>query len=273
MVATVYPAVDGANRAGVAGVVGTTVDRTGTASATVSSAGAENTDDYNAANNGMDGDRVDGGDQVKTNKNAKALLSDTDQETERQMKTRGESQENTPGEAEATTNAAVPVELAKLSLSSFFKLGCAVDPPENIPAEFLNKRAGAFVCLKKNGNLRGCIGTIQPVYANLAEEIMANTIQAAMADPRFDPVNAAELPHLTYSVDVLEEPEPIDTKELLNPKVYGVIVRSGYKAGLLLPDIDGVDTVDDQIEIARRKAGIGRFEDMELYRFEVIRYE
>jgi AmmeMemoRadiSam system protein A len=175
--------------------------------------------------------------------------------------------------ADRANGANVPVELAKLSLNSFFKLGCAIDPPENIPAEFLNKRAGAFVCLKKDGDLRGCIGTIQPTYANLAEEIMANAIQAAVADPRFDSVIAAELPHLTYSVDVLGEPEPIDTKELLDPKVYGVIVRSGFKTGLLLPNLDGVDTIDDQIGIAKRKAGIGRFEDVELYRFKVIRYE
>lgn len=207
--------------------------------------------------------------QDRLNGKTKSPQSDDADKHVQQM----ETQEEASGENEVALGAPVPVELAKLSLDGFFKLGCAIDPPENIPAEFLNKRAGAFVCLKKNGNLRGCVGTIQPTYANLAEEIMANAIQAAVADPRFDPVNVAELPHLTYSVDVLGEPEPIDTKELLDPKVYGVIVRSGFKTGLLLPNLDGVDTVDDQIEIAKRKAGIGRFENTELYRFEVIRYE
>jgi AmmeMemoRadiSam system protein A len=166
-----------------------------------------------------------------------------------------------------------PVELAMFSLANYFALGRPVDPPEDTPGDLLSRRAGTFVCLKIDGNLRGCIGTIQPTYGNIAEEIMANAIQAATADPRFFPVTEQELPYLTCTVDILGEPEPVDSMKLLDPKTYGVIVRQGYRTGLLLPDIDGVDTVDDQIAIAKKKAGIDLSENTELYRFKVIRYE
>ena len=177
-----------------------------------------------------------------------------------------------PGEP-SPERASDPVRLAMYSLQQYFKLGHPVDPPANTPDELLNTRAGAFVCLKVDGDLRGCVGTIQPTQGNLAEEIMANAVQAATADPRFYPVIANEVARLQFSVDILEEPEPVHSESQLDPKVYGIIVKSGYRTGLLLPDIEGVDSVDRQIGIAKQKAGIGPSENVELYRFRVTRYE
>jgi MEMO1 family protein len=139
--------------------------------------------------------------------------------------------------------------------------------------ELTEERAGVFVCLKKDGELRGCIGTIQPAAPNLAEEIRNNAISSATRDPRFFPVSADELDKLTYSVDVLGEPEDIPDASYLDPKVYGVIVRSGAKSGLLLPDLEGVDTVEDQVRIAAMKAGIKSGEPISLQRFKVTRHE
>ncbi len=167
----------------------------------------------------------------------------------------------------------IPVKLARYSLEKFYELGHPVDPPLDTPPDLLNKRAGAFVCIKIDGNLRGCVGTIQPTQATLAEEIMANAIQAATADPRFKPVTIDEVRALTYSVDILDEPEKIPSKNMLDPKVYGVMVKRGYNMGLLLPNIEGVNTADEQIAIAKQKAGIGLNEEAELYRFRVTRYE
>ena len=144
--------------------------------------------------------------------------------------------------------------------------------PADLPAELLSTRAGAFVSIHKQGQLRGCIGTIAPVQANLAREILENAISACSADPRFSPVAPEELPWLEISVDVLGEPEEIDSPEELDVKRYGVIVSAGRKRGLLLPDLEGVDTVEEQIAIARRKAGIGPAEPVRLQRFEVVRH-
>ncbi|MEW5706075.1 MAG: AmmeMemoRadiSam system protein A [Actinomycetota bacterium] len=166
-----------------------------------------------------------------------------------------------------------PVRLAKYSLEQYFKQGHPVGVPDDVPPELINKRAGAFVCLKINNNLRGCVGTIQPTQANLAEEIMANAIQAATADPRFSPVTPDELPNISFSVDILEPPERVQNKNQLDHKVFGILVKRGYKTGLLLPDLEGVDSVDEQIAIAKRKAGIQPHEEAEIYRFKVERYE
>lgn len=164
------------------------------------------------------------------------------------------------------------VELARLSVESYVKEG-AVPEFENVPDELLGRRAGVFVCLKKNGELRGCIGTIQPVGRNQAEEIRNNAISSATQDPRFPPVRREELDDLKYSVDVLEEPEDIPDISYLDPKVYGVIVRSGGCSGLLLPDLEGVDTAEDQVRIAMMKAGIRQGEPVRLQRFKVTRHD
>ena len=110
--------------------------------------------------------------------------------------------------------------------------------------------------LHKDGRLRGCIGTIAPTEETLAREIVQNAISAGTRDPRFPPVQAEELDRLEYSVDVLGRPEPVNSLDQLDPKTYGVIVSYGRKRGLLLPDLDGVDTVEEQVSIARRKGGI-----------------
>ena len=143
----------------------------------------------------------------------------------------------------------------------------------NLPDEMLRSRAGVFVSIHKNGALRGCIGTISPVCGNVAEEIIQNAVSAGIHDPRFPSVREDELQQLVYSVDVLGETSPIKGPEELEVKRYGVIVSKGRKRGLLLPNLDGVDTVEQQIGIARQKAGIGPDEKgVSLERFEVIRH-
>ncbi|HRR92016.1 MAG TPA: AmmeMemoRadiSam system protein A, partial [bacterium] len=143
--------------------------------------------------------------------------------------------------------------------------------PKNIPEE-LNRRAGAFVTIKKHGELRGCIGTIQGTQPNLAYEIIQNAISSATQDPRFPPVREEELPELTYSVDILNPPEKVTDISQLDPRIYGVIVERGWQRGLLLPDLEGVDTVEEQLRIAALKAGLNINEIENIYRFTVTRY-
>lgn len=165
------------------------------------------------------------------------------------------------------------VRLARLSLETYVKTGKYASLPENLPEEMKRTRAGAFVSLKKDGMLRGCIGTIGPTRSSVAEEILCNAVSAAVRDPRFDPVRPEELSQLVYSVDVLGKPEPIASAAQLNPKEFGVIVRRGGRCGLLLPDLAGVDTAQKQIGIARKKAGIGEDEPITLERFRVVRHQ
>ncbi len=135
-----------------------------------------------------------------------------------------------------------------------------------------HSRAGTFVSVKKEGRLRGCIGTIQAVHGSVAEEIIENAVSAAARDPRFSPIEPEELGRLAISVDVLGSTEKIDSKEELDVKRYGVIVTKGFRRGLLLPNLEGVDTVDEQIAIAKQKAGIREGEEAALERFEVVRH-
>ena len=165
------------------------------------------------------------------------------------------------------------VRLARLSLETFLRQGHALQAlPDGLPAELTTQAAGAFVSLHKNGQLRGCIGTIAPTEKNVAEEIVHNAVSAGTRDPRFPPVRADELDELAYSVDVLGRPESVDSPAQLDPKRYGVIVSYGRKRGLLLPDLDGVDTVEEQVEIARRKGGIRAEDPYTLQRFKVVRH-
>ena len=163
------------------------------------------------------------------------------------------------------------VKLAKEAIKEYVKNRRVIKPPDDL-AEEMKGQAGVFVSLKKSGQLRGCIGTFAPTAKNIAEEVIHNAISAATRDPRFQPVGLSELEEIDYSVDVLSEPEKISGPEELDPKRYGVIVKCGIRKGLLLPDIEGVDTVEEQIDIARSKAGIYADEPVELYRFEVKRY-
>jgi AmmeMemoRadiSam system protein A len=164
------------------------------------------------------------------------------------------------------------VELARKTIESYVREKRTIEPPERLVPE-MQGRAGTFVSLHDSrGNLRGCIGTIEPRQPAVAQEVIQNAISAATRDPRFPPVQPEELEGLDVKVDVLTEPEPIDSMDQLDPKRYGVIVESGWRRGLLLPDLEGVDTVEEQVDIAMRKAGIRPGEPIKLYRFEVKRY-
>lgn len=163
------------------------------------------------------------------------------------------------------------VELARRAVEEYVRHARRIAPPEG-PAEELRQRAGAFVSIKKRGALRGCIGTFLPTQENLAQEIITNAISSATRDYRFPPIKPEELGELEYSVDILTPPEPA-TPEELDPKRYGVLLESGGRRGLLLPDLEGVDTVEEQLEIAKRKAGIAPDEPVQISRFEVERHE
>ena len=164
------------------------------------------------------------------------------------------------------------VRLARVSLESYVRQRQVIPVPEGLPAELTQRRAGAFVSIHKHGQLRGCIGTIAPTRESLAEEIIHNAISASTRDPRFYPVTPEELDDLEINVDVLGEPEEIQSESELDVKRYGVIVTSGLRRGLLLPDLEGVDTTAQQVAIARQKAGIGAKEPVKLQRFEVVRH-
>jgi len=163
------------------------------------------------------------------------------------------------------------VSLAKEAVTNYVKNHKVIKPVDLTPE--MKGRAGVFVSLHKNGELRGCIGTIEPAQHNIAEEVIANAISSATSDPRFPPVTTRELQQLDYKVDVLTSPEPVASESELDPHKYGVIVEAGYRRGLLLPDLEGVGTAQHQIEICYRKAGIKTDEPVQLYRFEVNRYQ
>jgi len=162
------------------------------------------------------------------------------------------------------------VKLARQTVETFVREGKVPEPGELTPE--MKVKAGVFVTLHKFGDLRGCIGTFEPSTENVANEIINNAVSSATRDPRFRPVAPSELDNLEYSVDVLTTPEPVESKEELDPKRYGVIVQADWRRGLLLPDLEGVDTVDYQIDICRQKAGIDPEEPLKLFRFEVKRY-
>lgn len=164
------------------------------------------------------------------------------------------------------------VQLARKTIEEYVRTGKKIKVPDGLPQEMQDHRAGVFVSVKKEGRLRGCIGTIQAVRRNIADEIIENAISAAVHDPRFSPIEPEELDKLTISVDVLGDTEKIASPDMLDVKRYGVVVTKGYKRGLLLPNLEGVDTVEEQIAIAKQKAGIGEHEEAGLERFEVVRH-
>ena len=165
------------------------------------------------------------------------------------------------------------IELAKETINTYIKDKKIIEIPTNTPNELLDKKSAVFVSLHKHGQLRGCIGTIIPTTNSIAEEIINNAISAATNDYRFDPVTVDEIDDLEINVDVLTLPEDIKDESMLDPKKYGVIVSTGFKRGVLLPDLEGVNTVEEQISIAKRKAGIKENEEIKLQRFEVIRHK
>ncbi|HTG00047.1 MAG TPA: AmmeMemoRadiSam system protein A [Nitrospirota bacterium] len=165
------------------------------------------------------------------------------------------------------------VKLAKDTVERYIRERKIYEIPEEELTPELKERAGVFVCLKIRGDLRGCIGTFQPTEPTIAQETVRNAISAATCDPRFECIRPSELDALEYTVDVLTEPVRISGTSELDPRKYGVIVQAGSRRGLLLPDLEGVDTPEEQISIAMRKAGIPPGSVVDLFRFEVKRYE
>lgn len=163
------------------------------------------------------------------------------------------------------------VALARRAIDAYVRHKRQIPPPNVLTPE-MQQRTGVFVSLHRQGALRGCIGTFQPTQETVAQEIIQNAISAATRDPRFTPVQASELDDLDISVDILSPPEPIASAAELDPVRYGVIVQSGRRRGLLLPNLEGVDTVAQQVQIAKQKAWIGPDEPCDLFRFQVDRY-
>jgi MEMO1 family protein len=166
-----------------------------------------------------------------------------------------------------------PYELARQTVELYVKENKTPVPPPSLEGIEI-KQAGAFVSIKtKDGTLRGCIGTIFPTKDSVVDEIISNAVSAAMKDPRFEPIEESELDDLVYSVDVLHPPEDVSSPSELNPKIYGIITisRSGRQA-LLLPDLEGIDTVEAQVGICKQKAGIPLNEAVSVQRFKVDRY-
>ncbi|MBI5039372.1 MAG: AmmeMemoRadiSam system protein A [Nitrospirae bacterium] len=167
------------------------------------------------------------------------------------------------------------VQLAREAIKGYLEKKEIIEPPEELTPE-MRERHGVFVSLKIKGRLRGCIGTFEPATSTVAEEIILNAISAATRDPRFMPLTLSEFKETDVSVDVLTTPEsvisPVLSEAALDPKRYGIIVKSNGRCGLLLPDLEGVDTVEQQVGIARAKAGIGENEPVELFSFEIRRY-
>lgn len=168
-------------------------------------------------------------------------------------------------------------DLAKKSVENYINYGKIISVPEDFPKDFLKRKAGTFVTIERDGRLRGCIGTYLATRNNIAEEIIYNAIAAATEDYRFGQINKEELPCLSYIVYILGEPEDISDINELNPKKFGIIVRTeGFeqKSGLLLPDLDGVDTAEQQIDICCQKGGIDlKKEKIKIYRFEAEKYD
>ena len=164
------------------------------------------------------------------------------------------------------------VRLARAAICAYVREGTVITPPSGLPSEMESTKAGAFVSIHMFGRLRGCIGTILPTTPSLSQEIIQNAISASTRDHRFSPIQPWELDYLEINVDVLSSPEPISSPSQLDVRRYGVIVTNGNRRGLLLPDLEGVDTIEKQIAIARQKAGIAPEEPVSLERFEVIRH-
>jgi len=164
------------------------------------------------------------------------------------------------------------VKLAKETIELYVREHRILDVRGRDLTPEMRERAGVFVSLKVRGMLRGCIGTFEPCEPDVAHEVVRNAISSATQDPRFPAVAPDELDSLQYSVDVLTPPERVTDRSKLDPKRYGVIVTSGGRRGLLLPDLEGVDSVDRQVGIAMQKAGIPSGSQIDLERFEVKRY-
>ncbi len=165
------------------------------------------------------------------------------------------------------------VQLARASVVSYVQSGRVLPLPEDLPDELLKERAGCFVSIHEHGELRGCIGTIAATRDCLAQEIIDNAVSSCSRDPRFHPIEPDELEWLEINVDVLGKPEPVESIDQLDVRKYGIICSSRGRRGLLLPDLEGVDSVQQQIDIACSKGGFDSdADDLKIERFEVIRH-
>jgi len=164
------------------------------------------------------------------------------------------------------------VELARKALETYIINRQVIIPASDLPDDMIKRKAGVFVVIKKNNQFRGCIGTMQPTRENIALEIIQNAISAGTRDPRFYPVSKDELADLVYFVDVIKQYEQVESLEELDVKKYGLAVMTEYKVGLILPDIEGIETPEHQLYIALGKAGIEPSENYRIYRFTVTRY-
>ena len=169
------------------------------------------------------------------------------------------------------------IALAKKTVETYIKTGKIIRAEDNSIKGFSNKKAGVFITIEKNKDLRGCIGTYLPTRDNIIEEVIQNAITAATEDYRFGPIQKHELPFLSYTVSILEKPELIKNKKELNPKEYGIIIKTldyPLKSALLLPDLDGVDTVEQQISITCQKGNINPSKEKTIiYKFKVKKYD
>ena len=166
------------------------------------------------------------------------------------------------------------VFLAKQTVENYIKERKIISLLEDLPKEFLERKAGTFVTIEKNSELRGCIGTYLPTRENIAEEVIYNAIAAATEDYRFGPIEDKELSSLSYTVYILNEPELIKDIKELDPKKYGIIVKTETKTGLLLPDLEGVDTIEQQLSITCQKGGIDpNQEKFLIYKFTAEKFK
>jgi len=182
------------------------------------------------------------------------------------------------------------VDLAKKAVENYISESKIISPPSKLPEEFLNKKSGTFVTIKKNDELRGCIGTYLPTKKNIVKEVIDNAVAAATEDYRFGPIQKEELPYLSYTVYILSEPELVKDIKELDPKKFGIIVKTASilspdtdvvfnghmpsKSGLLLPDLEGINAIEKQISIACQKGEIDPVrEKIIIYKFTVEKFE
>lgn len=168
-------------------------------------------------------------------------------------------------------------QLAKNAVKNYLETGQIIEPPKGLPENFYKEKSGVFVTIENHGELHGCIGTYLPTKENIAQEIISNAIAAATQDYRFTPITLNELANLDFSVSLLSEPELVDGFDKMDAKKYGMIVKcidSPYKCGLLLPDLEGIDTPEQQFSICCAKGGINPEEEpVALFRFKVGKYK
>ncbi len=169
------------------------------------------------------------------------------------------------------------VALAQKAVETYINTGKIIKAEDNLIKEFSERKAGVFITIEKNQDLRGCIGTYLPTRDNIIEEVIQSAISAAVEDYRFGPIQKQELPFLSYTVSILEKPELIKNKKELDPKEYGIIIKTlNYppKSALLLPDLEGIDTIEKQISITCQKGGINSLEEeLIIYKFRIKKYE